>query len=62
MQLHGNKSWFGDWHGSAAVQPGDTLVVPLKPEKSSFIKNAKDWTQIFYQFGIGAAGIKALGL
>ncbi len=62
VQLHGNKSWFGDWHGSAAVQPGDTLVVPLKPEKSSFIKNAKDWTQIFYQFGIGAAGIKALGL
>ena len=27
---------------------------------SRFIEGAKDWTAIFYQFGLGAAGLKVL--
>ncbi len=55
------------WHsgndfGSAVVQPGDTIFVPEQVNKSTFVQDAKDWTQILYQFGLGLAGIKTLGL
>jgi protein involved in polysaccharide export with SLBB domain len=55
------------WHASsgfrdAIVQPGDTLFVPEELDKSTFVQDAKDWTQILYQFGLGLAGIKTLGL
>jgi protein involved in polysaccharide export with SLBB domain len=55
------------WHASsgfsdAVVQPGDTIFVPEQVNKSTFVQGAKDWTQILYQFGLGLAGIKSLGL
>lgn len=55
------------WHSNsgfdnAVVQPGDTLFVPEQVNKSTFVQDAKDWTQILYQFGLGLAGIKSLGL
>jgi len=55
------------WHSGnnlvgAVVQPGDTIFVPEELSKSTFIQDAKDWTQILYQFGLGVAGIKSLGL
>ncbi len=55
------------WHDSttfrdAVVQPGDTIFVPEELNKSTFVQDAKDWTQILYQFGLGLAGIKSLGL
>jgi len=46
----------------AGTLPGDTLFVPEEMNKSTFIQDAKDWTQILYQFGLGVAGIKSLGL
>jgi protein involved in polysaccharide export with SLBB domain len=55
------------WHASsdfsdATVEPGDTIFVPEQVNKSTFVQDAKDWTQILYQFGLGLAGIKTLGL
>jgi protein involved in polysaccharide export with SLBB domain len=55
------------WHsdggfGEAPVLPGDTIFVPEEMNKSTFVQDAKDWTQILYQFGLGLAGIKSLGL
>ena len=55
------------WHSgndfnTAVVQPGDTIFVPEQVNKSTFVQDAKDWTQILYQFGLGLAGIKTLGL
>ena len=55
------------WHANtefadAVVQPGDTIFVPEQVNKSTFVQDAKDWTQILYQFGLGLAGIKTLGL
>ena len=55
------------WHSNsefndAIVQPGDTLFVPEQVNKSTFVQDAKDWTQILYQFGLGLAGIKTLGV
>ena len=57
-----SKSWFsrGNQIGGVLAEPGDTLFVPEELDKSTFVQSAKDWTQIFYQFGIGAAGIRAL--
>ena len=46
------------------LNPGDALFVPEKFDKRSaytrFIEGAKDLTAIFYQFGLGAAGLKVL--
>ena len=55
------SSWFG---GSSLAglqaRPGDTIFVPEETDKSSFIQNVKDWTQILYQFGLGVAAFKTL--
>ena len=42
------------------AEPGDTIFVPEEVNKTTFVQNAKDWTQILYQFGLGMAGIAAL--
>ena len=39
---------------------GDTLVVPEKLDRGARIQGFKDWTQIFYQVGLGAAAIAVL--
>jgi len=55
------------WHSGSAfsdtiVEPGDTIFVPQELSTTTFVQDAKDWTQILYQFGLGLAGINALGL
>lgn len=40
--------------------PGDTVFVPEELNKTTFIQEAKDWTQILYQFGLGAAALKTI--
>ena len=45
---------------SRPILPGDQVVVPPLAEKVSYMKNFKDITQIFYQFGLGAAAIRVL--
>lgn len=62
--LTSNSGWFGSIN-SAKVMPGDAIVMPEKLDReatwSALVRNAKDITQIFYQLGLGAAGLKALG-
>jgi protein involved in polysaccharide export with SLBB domain len=41
--------------------PGDTIVVPEDFTRTTWTKDLKDWTQSFYQFGLGAAAIKVIG-
>lgn len=55
------SSWFSSSFDRMDMMPGDTVVVPEDLEKTSWAKVLKDWTQILYQFGLGAAGIKVLG-
>lgn len=45
---------------SLAALPGDTVFVPEELNKTTFIQEAKDWTQILYQFGLGAAALKTI--
>lgn len=54
-------SMFAGFGGREAM-PGDTIVVPEKLEKYSLTKEFKDWTQIFYQFTIGIASLKTIGV
>jgi protein involved in polysaccharide export with SLBB domain len=59
----GSSFWHsGSDFSDARVEAGDTIFVPEQVNKSTFVQDAKDWTQILYQFGLGLAGIKSLGL
>jgi hypothetical protein len=53
--------WFsaGRLNG-VALQPGDAIVVPEDLYRTTLTKDLKDWTQIFYQFGLGAAALKVI--
>jgi protein involved in polysaccharide export with SLBB domain len=55
------RRWFGT--SSSRIEdvpalPGDTVFVPLEVNKTTFLQNAKDWTQVLSQFGLGLASIK----
>jgi protein involved in polysaccharide export with SLBB domain len=59
--------WFTSLTGSVmgkALYPGDAIFVPEKLDRRSgyvqFMTVAKDWTQLIYQMGIGAATLKTL--
>jgi hypothetical protein len=51
---------------SQAMNPGDALIVPNQLDFETwgraFTRNAKDWTQILANFGLGIAAFKTLGL
>lgn len=51
--------FFNSFDGQVVV-PGDAIVVPEELLKVSWTKELKDWTQIFYQFALGVAGLKVL--
>lgn len=53
------SGWFSGL-GGITVNPGDTIVLPETVERSSWRQSLKEWTTIFYQFGLGAAGLKVL--
>lgn len=46
--------------GGERLMPGDTIVVPELLDKYGFTRALKDWSQIFYQFALGVAGLKVL--
>jgi len=56
------RGWFGSRRDLTAVraEPGDTVFVPEEINKTTFVQDAKDWTQILYQFGLGLAGLNAV--
>lgn len=58
-QSRESTGWFSGI-GGAALNPGDTVVVPERIDRSTFMQSLKEWTSIFYQFGLGAAGLKVL--
>jgi protein involved in polysaccharide export with SLBB domain len=54
--------WFGGGQlASLTPLPGDSIVVPEDLYRTTLTKDLKDWTQIFYQFGLGAAALKVIG-
>jgi hypothetical protein len=51
--------WFSKV-SSLDVMPGDAIFIPEDLNKTTFTKELKDWTQIIYQLGLGAAAITVL--
>jgi protein involved in polysaccharide export with SLBB domain len=56
------RGWFASRRDLTTVraEPGDTVFVPEEINKTTFVQDAKDWTQILYQFGLGLAGLNAV--
>ena len=55
-----SSNWFnrsGDLKSMQAV-PGDTIFVPEEMNKTTTVQSVRDWTQIFFQLALGAAGLK----
>jgi protein involved in polysaccharide export with SLBB domain len=64
--LHGNdrRGLFSSGAASAQLYPGDAIIIPNQLDYETWgralARNLKDWSQIFYQFGLGAAAIQTL--
>jgi protein involved in polysaccharide export with SLBB domain len=58
------KSWaaglFSQSFEGLRLNPGDTIVVPEEINRTTLLKQLKDWSQVFAQFGLGAAAINVL--
>jgi protein involved in polysaccharide export with SLBB domain len=55
-----NSGWFSSGSlSSLQALPGDTIFVPEEMSKTTGVQNAKDWTQILYQLGLGLAGLRS---
>lgn len=54
------SGWLLGRLNSEQLMPGDTIVVPEDFERLTWTKVLKDYGQILYQFGLGAAAIKVL--
>jgi len=53
--------WFsGGKLAATPALPGDTIFVPEEINRTTFIQNVKDWTQILFQLGLGVAAFKSL--
>ena len=53
------SNWLSGFNGDR-LNPGDTVVVPEQLDKTKWVTELKDWTQIVYQLGLGAAAIHVL--
>ena len=54
------SGWLMSSFDGERLMPGDTIVVPEDFERTTWTKTLKDYGQILYQFGLGAAAIKVL--
>lgn len=54
-----SSGWFSGVN-DVKLNPGDTIVMPEEIPHTSWTQSLKEWTSIFYQFGLGAAGLKVL--
>jgi protein involved in polysaccharide export with SLBB domain len=60
QQTNGGWITIGSSLSNVAALPGDTIFVPEEMNKTTFAQSAKEWTQILYQFGLGAAALKTI--
>lgn len=51
---------WGDGFGDLPMNPGDTIVVPDKTLKPTFLRGLFDWSQFFSQFALGAAALTVI--
>ena len=54
------KGFMASTFASLRLMPGDTIVVPQKLDRGATLRALKDWSQVFQQFALGAAGVAVL--
>jgi len=55
------RTWFGGGNiEGVQAQAGDTIFVPDEVNRTTWIQDLKDISQIFYQLGLGAAAVTAV--
>ena len=59
ISKRGSGTFFGTLEGMRPM-PGDAIVVPEDLTRTTWTKDLRDWTQIFYQFGLGAAALTVI--
>jgi protein involved in polysaccharide export with SLBB domain len=59
ISKRGSGSLFASFDGMRPM-PGDAIIVPEDLTRTTWVKDLKDWTQIFYQFGLGAAALAVI--
>ena len=60
VQSQRQSGWLAGM-GGTRLMPGDAIVVPEDfSAKISWVRELRDWSQILYQFALGAAAIKTL--
>jgi protein involved in polysaccharide export with SLBB domain len=55
---HVSRSWLGG--SRETLNPGDTIIVPEDVRSQGWTRLFRDWSQIFYQLGLGTAALKIL--
>jgi protein involved in polysaccharide export with SLBB domain len=55
------RGWFSTSINSQKIMPGDAIIVPEDFERTTWLRDLRDWTQVFFQFGLGAAALKVIG-
>ena len=59
MSKKGANAWFGKGVGSAQMEVGDVVVVPLDLKQTRFLENLTYGTQIIYQLAVAAAAVNS---
>lgn len=61
IRADGTVGKVGGWLSAGhAVNPGDTIFVPEDVSSVGWTRLFRDWSQIFYQLGLGTAALKIL--
>lgn len=53
-----SQSWMSS--SLETLNPGDTIIVPEDVQSQGWTRMFRDWSQIFYQLGLGTAALKIL--
>jgi protein involved in polysaccharide export with SLBB domain len=56
----GTGGMFAPAFETARLNPGDSIIVPQSIFKTTFLRDLRDWTQVFTQLALGAAAINVL--
>lgn len=55
-----SQGLWGNTFNTSAIHPGDSIVIPEKPVRPSFVRQFIDYSQIFSQFALGAAALSVV--
>jgi hypothetical protein len=50
---------FGSFDGKV-LMPNDAIVVPEDYNPTNWVRELREWSQIFFNFGLGVAALKVL--